>query len=175
MRAEKRRMSGLDYLAASHVKMDPTWHARIEASHGPHDINAFEIIPAVLLENGGVCYCVLIRSRCAKPIAWTRIPRGRWIGVIIGDSSPADDHVMTKSSPHSLMKTATDGVIGNFELIPSFQATGVNLLQGLVDEMKRRGRRKGLEIRAGAVAFKGVAPFRDVPFEFALAVICGFG
>jgi hypothetical protein len=105
--------------------MYAAWQARVEAAHGAHDVDAFEILRAILFEDRRVLHGVLIGPRRAIHIAGIRIPGGRRIGVIVGDLVIADYDVMRKNAPHRFMETAADRFFRHLEIVPGARASGM--------------------------------------------------
>ena len=86
--------------------------------------------------------------------------------MIVGDFALADDHMMRQYAAHRFVEPATDGFVGNLELVPSLGVASVQFLQGLFHEIERGSSGIRLEVGARAITFDGVAPLRDLPFEF---------
>jgi hypothetical protein len=76
-------------LPLPNVHVHTAWQARIEAPHRAHDVDAFEILGCVLLEDWGASNRVFIRFRRPKTVAWRAVPRRRRIGMIVGDLAAA--------------------------------------------------------------------------------------
>ena len=62
MHAEHRRVVRFDGLPVAEIHMHATRQTRIEAAHSAHDVDAFEFVWPVLLEDRRVLHRVLIRS-----------------------------------------------------------------------------------------------------------------
>src|SRR5947207_1253650 len=60
--AEHRRVSLLDHPAVAEVHVDAARQARIEAAHRAHDVDALEVLGAVLLEQVHALHRVLVRA-----------------------------------------------------------------------------------------------------------------
>src|SRR5215469_15249609 len=163
---EHWRVSGFEKLSVPEVHVNAAGKARVEASHRSHDVNAAEVLRAVLFEDRSVLHCVFVWARRAVNVAGICIPR-RWrIGMIIGYLAVANDDVMREHAAYCLMKAASDGVVRDLEIAPRFGLPGVQRLQRLFAEVERRRGRVGLEIRPGAVALDGIAPLWNLPLEF---------
>ncbi len=63
----------------------------------------------------------------------------------------------------------------NLEIGPGFGAAGMQFGQRLFDEVQRGAGRVHLEVGARAVAFDGIAPLGNLPFEFDLGERRGLG
>ena len=88
----------------------------------------------VLLEDRRVLHGVFVGPGRAVDVARIGVPRGRRIGMIVGDLAVANDDVMRKHAAHRFVETATDGFVGHFELGPGFRAAGMEFVQGLLGE-----------------------------------------
>src|SRR5690349_21317005 len=93
-RAEHRRMTLFDHLAVAEVHVDAARQARIEAAHRAHDVDALEVVLAVLLEDRQALHRVLVRARRAEAVARARVPRRRRIRMVVRDLLVADHQVM---------------------------------------------------------------------------------
>ncbi len=80
------RMMRLQHLAIPQINVHTAGQAWIEASDGPHNINAFEVLRTVFLEDRRVLYCVFIRAGRAEAVARVCVPGGWRIRVIVGDA-----------------------------------------------------------------------------------------
>src|SRR5947209_2964505 len=99
--------------------MHTTWQTRIKAANRSHDINTLEVVRAIIFKDWCVLHSVLIRTRRAIDVAYTAIPgRGR-IGMVVGDLSVLDDHVMGKYTAYRLVEAAADGLLRHREIAPS--------------------------------------------------------
>src|SRR4051812_11789438 len=92
--SEHWRVSGLNGASVSHIHMNTARHARVEAANNTHDVYSFELVFTVLLEDGSALYSVFVWTRSSVHVARTCIPGSRRIGMVIGDSSIANHHVM---------------------------------------------------------------------------------
>src|SRR5215469_6653249 len=79
------RVDDLPHLSLARVHVDTARQAWVEASHGSHDVDTLEVLRAILLEDRRVLHGVLVRSRSAVGVAWARVPRRRWVRLIVGD------------------------------------------------------------------------------------------
>src|SRR5579862_8589623 len=125
LRSEHRRMTRRQHLALPQVHVNTAREARVEAAHRAHDVDAAEILGAVLLENRRILYRVFIRSRSAFDITRARVPRRRRIGMIVGDLPLADHDVMRKHAAYRLMESAGNGFFGYFEVGPRSRLAGM--------------------------------------------------
>ena len=151
--------------AIAQIHVDAARQARIETSHGAHDVDALEIIWAVFLEDRRVLHGVFVGSRCAVDVARVGVPRRGRIRMVIGDFSAANDHVMRKHSADRFVESAADRFVGNLERRKGLGPSGVQVSHRLLDEVECRSSGVGLEVSAGAIAFDSVAPFRNLPLE----------
>src|SRR5471032_3576512 len=101
-------MRDIDGLAIPDIHMDAARQARIEAAHGPHNVDTLELVRPVLFEDRRVLHGIFIRSGRAVDIARIRIPRGRRIWMVVRYLAALDDQVMRQHTAHRFMKTATD-------------------------------------------------------------------
>src|SRR5580704_13210248 len=85
LQPKHRRMMRLKHLPAAQIHMHATGQAWIEASDRPHDINTFEFLRTVLLEDRSVLYRIFVWTGSAIDIARVCVPRCRRIWVVIGD------------------------------------------------------------------------------------------
>src|SRR3954447_20836464 len=99
---EHRRVHLLQGLAVAEVHVDATRQARVEAAHRAHDVNALEVVRAVLLEDGRVLDGVLVGAGRAEAVAGAAVPRRRRIRVVVGDQPILDHHVVRERPPHGL-------------------------------------------------------------------------
>jgi hypothetical protein len=76
-------MAGCDNFAASDKHVYATRQTRIEAAHGAHDIDAFELVRAIFFKNRRVLDRIFIGSGNTVRIASAGIPAGR--RMIVGD------------------------------------------------------------------------------------------
>src|ERR1041384_4963247 len=139
-------MDPFDHLAIPQEHMYAAWQARIETSHCAHDVDAFEVFLAILLEDLQSLYGIFIRSGGAIRIARTGIPRGGRIGMVVGDLSIADHEVMRKHTSHGLMEAAADGFIRNFEILEGLDIAGIEARHGLLIKENGQGCRVGDEV-----------------------------
>ncbi len=163
-------MACLKDLAAAVIHVHAAGEAWIEAPNRAHDVDTFELIPAVFLEDGSILYGIFIWTRCSIGIAGVGVPRRRRIRMIVGDLAFTDDHVMRKHAPNSLMKATADGVVGHGEIGPCPRPTGMQLFESLFGKVQSGGRGIRLEVGPGAIPLDRVAPFRDLPFELDLGL-----
>lgn len=68
--------------------------AGVEAADGAHNIDTFEFVRAILLEDGRVLHGIFVRTRRPVDISGIGIPGRRRIGMIVGDLTIANDDVM---------------------------------------------------------------------------------
>src|SRR5215813_13208613 len=105
--------------------MNAARQAWVEAPHGAHDVDALEVIRAVLLEDWSVLHGILVGSRGPEDVTGVCVPGCRGIGVIVGNLTIANHHVMGQHATHSLVESTANGFIGNFEIGPCFGSSAV--------------------------------------------------
>src|SRR4051794_36970835 len=88
-------MELFEQLALAQIHVDAARQAGVEAANGSHDVNALEIIRAILLEDGRVLHSVLVRAGRAVAVARAGVP-GRWrIRMVVGHLA-VFDHQMVR-------------------------------------------------------------------------------
>ncbi len=97
-------------------------------AHRPHDVDALEVLRAVLLEDRRVLHRVLIGSRGSEGVTRTRVPRRRRVRLVVGDLAVADHHVMREHAAGGLVEADADRLLGNGELVPALGPPGLDLL-----------------------------------------------
>src|SRR5262249_52216507 len=140
----------------------------IEAADRPQDVDAFEVVGTVLLEQRRLLDGVLVGSRRTEGISRAGIPGCRRIRVVVGNLAVANDDVMREHAADRLVKAATNRLFWDLEFAPGLRAAGMDLFQSLLKEIESRGGCVGLEIRAGPIALDRIVPFRNVPLELRL-------
>src|SRR5882757_7832863 len=100
-------MHGLQSLAVAEIHVNAAWQAGIKTAHGAHDVDAFELVGPVLLEDRRVLHGVFIRTRRAVDIARIGIPGSRRVGMVVGDLTAADHYVMREDATHCFVESAT--------------------------------------------------------------------
>src|ERR1700724_3540508 len=98
--------------------MNTTWQTRIKAANRSHDVDTLEGVRAIVFEDRCVLYSVLVRARCTIEVSHAAIPGGRGGGMVVGDLSILDDHVMGKYTAHSLVESAADSILWHREIAP---------------------------------------------------------
>src|SRR5579862_1136226 len=129
-------MTRLQHLAIAEIHVHTARQARIEAAYRPHDVNTFELIRPVLLEDRRVLHRILVRPRRAIHIAWIGIPWGRRIGMVVCDFALADYDVMREYSTDCFMESAANRFFGHFEVRPRLRPSTVEFFQRLLHEVK---------------------------------------
>src|SRR5580658_7487299 len=109
------RVRRLQHLPAAEVHVHAARQAWVEAAHRPHDVDALEVLRAVLLEDRGVLHGVLVRAGRAVAVADAAVPRGRRVGVVVGDLAVPNHHVMGEDTAHGLGEAAAVGVLRHVE------------------------------------------------------------
>src|SRR5450755_3680644 len=111
----------LAHLARAVVHVHAARQARVEAAHRTHDVHALEVVRAVLLEDRGVLHGILVRTGGPERVARAGVPRGRRIGLVVGDLALADHHVMREHAPSGLVEADAHGLVGDGELLPALR------------------------------------------------------
>ncbi len=130
-------MVSLQNLSAADIHMNTARQAGVEAADRPHDVDAFKFIWTVFLKYGRVLDRIFIRSGGPVNVAWTRIPRCRRIGMVVGDLPLFDDDMMRKDTADGLMESTRDRLVGHLEWSPRFIVAGADFIQGLLAEVER--------------------------------------
>src|SRR5580704_15132727 len=92
LQTEHRRMMRLQHFAVPQIHMHAARQTRVEATYRTHDIDSLELVRAVFLEDRGVLYRVLVRTRSAVNVARIGIPGGRRIWMVVGDLTLFDHY-----------------------------------------------------------------------------------
>src|SRR5262245_880580 len=151
-------MSKLEFFALTQIHMDATGQARIKTAHYTHNVDAFEILRAILLEDWRVLYRIFVGTRSPIDVTWAGIPGSWWIRMVIGNFSILNHHVMRKHASHCLVETAADGLFGHRKITPGLGIPGMNLSQSPLDAIESNHGCICLEIGTRPVALNGVAP-----------------
>src|SRR5437879_2596608 len=144
MRSVRGRMADGDFLALAQVHVHTAGQARVEATYGPHDIDALESVGTVLLEDRRILHGILVWSRRAERIAWARVPWRRRIRVIVGDLTVPNDEMVRQHAPDGLVEPTANGLVGHRERRLGDRASRVNLVLGAFQECECRRRSIGL-------------------------------
>src|SRR5215204_1528596 len=163
-----RGVTLLDDLAIAHVHVDPAGQARIEAAHGTHDVDALEVVGAVLLEDRHAGHRVLVRARRPEGVGRRPVPRRRRVWMVVCDLAVPDHEVVREDSPDCLVEAASDTLVRHLELLEDLGLAGAHQLEGLLREVDRRRRRVGNEIDPGPIPLDGVGPLGHLPLEVGL-------
>src|SRR5918911_1892407 len=100
-----RRVELVQDLALSEIHVHPARQAGVEAPNRPHDVDALEVLRLVLLEDRRVLDRVLVGAGLVVDVPDAAVPRGRRVGVVVGDLAAPDDHVVAEHAPHGLGET----------------------------------------------------------------------
>ena len=134
----------------------------------PHDVHALEVLRAVLLEDRRVLHGVLVRAGGAVDVARVGVPRGRRVGLVVGDLALADDHVVREHAARGLVEADADRLFGDLEVRPALRPPRPDLDQRLLEAVQPDQRRVGLVVGARAVALDRVGLLGHVPLELHL-------
>src|SRR5581483_11808786 len=168
-------MSQFELFARPEVHVNSAWQTRIKAADGSHDVDAFELVRPVFLEDRGVLDGIFVRAGCSVYVTRAGIPgRGR-IGMVIGYAAVANHQVIRQDPAHRFMEAAANGFVRNLEGGKGLRAARVNFLHRLFAAIQTDRRGVSLEIGTGAVAFDGIAPLRNLPDELLFRFGGGLG
>src|ERR1700683_5241571 len=98
--------------------MHSAGQAWVEATNRAHDVDALEVLRAIVLEDGGVLHRILVRTRSSVDIARARVPWSGWITMVVGDLAFADNDMVRQHSAHCFVETAADSFLRHFEVRP---------------------------------------------------------
>src|SRR5579875_2158 len=168
-------MHHLQFLTLAQVHVNPAWQAWIEAAHRAHNIDAFEILRPVLLEDRRVLHCVLVRAGRAVDIARAGIPGSRWIGMIIGNLPIFDDHMVRKHATYRFVEAAANRLPGYCEIVPGAGTSGMDFCKSFFYTVESDYSSVCLEIRARSIPLDGVAPARNFPLKLYFRLQRSFG
>src|SRR5579862_5743385 len=102
-------MAGFEYLAAAVVHVHAAGQTRIETSDCAHNVDAFEFVSSILLEDRRVLDGVFVGAWGPVGVAGIGVPRRRGIRMIVGDLAVLDHNVMREHAADSFMEAAPDG------------------------------------------------------------------
>src|SRR3954447_10100536 len=139
-------MQFLDRLTVTEIHVYPAWQAWVETADRPHDVDALEVLPIVLLEDRLPLNGILVRSGSAVAVPRIGIPRSGRIRMVVRDLSVPNHHVMAEHTAHRLGEAAADGLVGHRELLPGLRAPSTDLDQSLLREVQRAPGGVGLEV-----------------------------
>ena len=148
--------------------MHTTWQAWVKAAHRSHDVDAFELVRAILFKDRCVLHSIFVGTGRAIDVSYTTIPGCGRIGMVVGNLSVLDDHVMGKHAAHSLMESTANGFLRYCEIVPCLGATSTYLSKCLIDTVQRDSSRIGLEVGSRTVTLNSVAPLWNLPLELHL-------
>src|SRR5262245_21758733 len=134
-------MPGFDRLSFPEVHVHAAWEARIEAAYGAHDVDALNVVARALLEDRHVLDRVLVWPGRPVDVARARVPRRRRIRVVVRDLPIANDEMVRQHAADRLRETAADPFLRDGERLPGLRMAEANLLERLIDEVHRAGRR----------------------------------
>src|SRR3984957_20705932 len=139
-------MACLQHLSIPEVHVYAARQTRIEAAHSAHDVDSFEFVRTVLLEERRILNRIFIWSRSSIHIAWVGIPGSRRIWVVVGDLVIADHDVMRQNSAHRFVEAAANGFLRHLEIIPGLCTAGMQIRQRMLGKMKQARGSLSLEI-----------------------------
>src|SRR6202020_2683009 len=142
------RVHDLAHLPAAGVHVHTARQARVEGTHSPHDVDALELVRAVLLEDRRVLDGVLVGARRPVDIAWAGVPWRRRVRLGVGGLALANDHVVRQHSAGGLVEAAADGALGHREAVPALGPARLDLLDRPLQAVQRDQRAVGLVVGA---------------------------
>src|ERR1700723_3745725 len=145
-------MVSLQRLAITEIHVHATRQARVEATYRSHDVDPFELVWAVVLEDRRVLHRVFIGPGRSVNIAWVRVPRGRRIRMVICNFAVANNYVMREHSAHRLVEATSDGILRHFEVRPGFRIALMQLSQRLFGKIQSGAGSVNLEVSSRTVA-----------------------
>src|ERR1700730_17532042 len=99
--------------------MHTAWQTWVKAAHGAHDVDALELVWAILLEDGRVLHGIFIRPGGAIDVAHAAVPGSGRIGLVGSDLAALDDHVV-RSAPRTAswkpQPMASLGTVNSFQV-----------------------------------------------------------
>src|ERR1700674_246097 len=116
--------------------MYATWQAGVEASHRPHDVNALELVWPIFLEDWRVLHRILVRPWCSINVARIRVPRRRWVWMIVRDLAVPNDDVMRQNAANRFVEAAADGILWHGKVRPGFGPSSMQFRQCLLNKVK---------------------------------------
>src|SRR5436305_4035246 len=116
--------------------MHTTGQAGIKAANCSHDINALEVVRAILFEDRRILHSIFIRARGAIDISYTAIPWGGWIRVVVRDLPIFDHHMMGKHTSYGLVESTTNSFVWDCKFGPGFAMSGTYLIKSLIDKVQ---------------------------------------
>src|SRR5215469_2879382 len=75
LQAKHRRVASFEHFAATQVHVDATRQTGIEAAYRAHNVNAFEFVGTVVLEDGRVLHGVFVGTGRTVHVARAAVPR----------------------------------------------------------------------------------------------------
>src|SRR5207249_10393966 len=98
--------------------MHTAWQTRVKAANCSHAVDTLDVVRAIRFENRCVLHGILVGAVRAIGVSHATIPWRRWIGMVVGDLSVLDYHMMGKHTTHRLMEAAADGLLWHREIAP---------------------------------------------------------
>src|SRR5689334_2604255 len=125
LRSEHGGVVDFEGFALAQVHVDAAGETGVEAADGAHNVDAFEVLGAVLFEDGGVLDRIFVGAGGAVDVAGVGVPGRGWVGVVVGDLAVADDDVVGEDASDGLVEAAAYGLIGDGELGVDLGAAGM--------------------------------------------------
>src|SRR5262249_9104354 len=139
--------------------------AGIEATYSAHNINAFEFLRSILLENRCILNGIFVGARSAIDIAWAGIPGRRWIGMVVRDLAVFDHHMVRKHAAHGFVEATANRLFGHGEVGPGGGTSRADLVKCFLNAVQGHYGRVRLEIGTRSVSLKCIAPPGNFPLD----------
>ena len=118
MQAKHWRVVRFQCFAISQVHVNTAGQAGVKTPHRAHDINAFELVWSVLLEDRSILYRVFVWTRRAVDVTRIGVPgRGR-IWMLISNFSVANHNMMREHAANGFVEPAANRFFRHFEISP---------------------------------------------------------
>ena len=109
-------------LPLAEVHVHAARQARVEAADRAHDVDAAEVVRAVLLEDRLAHAPRPRRARGTVGVRRAAVPRRRRVRVVVGDLAVADHQVVREHAAHRLVEAAADRLVGDVEVLEDLRA-----------------------------------------------------
>src|ERR1700749_2553105 len=96
--------------------MNAARQTRVEAAHGAHNVDPFEVLRAILFKNRRVLNRVFVRPGGSIDIARVGVPRCRRIRMVVRDLTVANDHMMGQHAAYGFVEPAADAGLRYLEI-----------------------------------------------------------
>src|SRR5271165_1664612 len=106
LKTEHGGMVRLQHLAVPQIHVHAARQTRIKAPYRAHDIDSLELVRPVFFKDRSVLHRILVRARSAINVARIGIPGGRRIGMVVGDLTIFDHHMVREHAANRLVEAA---------------------------------------------------------------------